>query len=40
LSVLSLLLPIGLAAHFCKGPSSTSVKTLFKYIGSTSIVRG
>jgi hypothetical protein len=40
LSVLSLLLPIGLAVHFCKGPSSTSVKTLFKYIGSTSIVRG
>jgi hypothetical protein len=29
LSVLSLLLPIGLATHFCKGPSSTSVKTLF-----------
>jgi hypothetical protein len=26
LSVLSLLLPIGLVAHFCKGPSSTSVK--------------
>jgi hypothetical protein len=26
LSVLSLLLSIGLAAHFCKGPSSTSVK--------------
>jgi hypothetical protein len=29
LSVLSLLLLIGLAAHFCKGPSSTSVKPLF-----------
>jgi hypothetical protein len=29
LSVLSLVLPIVLAAHFCKGPSSTSVKTLF-----------
>jgi hypothetical protein len=29
LSVLSLLLPIGLATHFCKGSSSTSVKTLF-----------
>jgi hypothetical protein len=28
-SVLSLLLLIGLAVHFCKGPSSTSVKTLF-----------
>jgi hypothetical protein len=28
-SVLSLLLPIGLAAHFCKRPSSTSVKTFF-----------
>jgi hypothetical protein len=28
-SVLSLVLPIGLAAHFCKGPSSTSVKTFF-----------
>jgi hypothetical protein len=28
-SVLSLVLPIGLVAHFCKGPSSTSVKTLF-----------
>jgi hypothetical protein len=27
LSVLSLLLPIGLATQFCKGPSSTSVKT-------------
>jgi hypothetical protein len=26
-SVLSLLLPIDLAAHFCKGPSSISVKT-------------
>jgi hypothetical protein len=25
---------------FCKGPSSASVKTFFKYIGSTSIVRG
>jgi hypothetical protein len=29
LSVLTLLLPISLAAHFCKGTSSTSVKTLF-----------
>jgi hypothetical protein len=29
LSVLSLLLPIGLAAHFCNGLSSTSVKTFF-----------
>jgi hypothetical protein len=29
LSVLSLLLPISLAAHFYKGPSSTSVKTFF-----------
>jgi hypothetical protein len=29
LSVLSLVLPIDLAAHFCKGPSSTSVNTLF-----------
>jgi hypothetical protein len=28
-SVLSLVLPIGLAAHFYKGPSSTSVKTIF-----------
>jgi hypothetical protein len=26
---LSLVLPIGLAAHFYKGPSSTSVKTFF-----------
>jgi hypothetical protein len=39
-SVMSLLLPIGLTAYFYKGPSSTSVKTLFKYIDSTSIVRG
>jgi hypothetical protein len=29
LSVLSLVLPIGLTTHFCKGPSSTSVKTFF-----------
>jgi hypothetical protein len=28
-SVLSLVLPIGLAAYFYKGPSSISVKTLF-----------
>jgi hypothetical protein len=29
LSVLSLLLPIGLTAHFYKEPSFTSVKTIF-----------
>jgi hypothetical protein len=29
LSVLSLVLPISLTTHFCKGSSSTSVKTLF-----------
>jgi hypothetical protein len=28
-SVLSFLLPIGLAAFLCKGPSSTSVKLFF-----------
>jgi hypothetical protein len=29
LSVLSLVLPIGLTTYFCKGPSCTSVKTIF-----------
>jgi hypothetical protein len=34
LSVLSLLLLIGLTAHFCKGPSSTSIKTFFLNISA------
>jgi hypothetical protein len=38
LSVLSLLLRIGLAAHFYKGPSSTSVKTLFNILAQPQLL--